>query len=65
MNVNTQDTMYKELSEKIEYVNKVVHFCLTRLTVVGVVQPALFVTMVNFFIYDLGRDSFYLPFPVM
>lgn len=56
---------YKKLSANIESVNKLMHFCMVRLTLLGVVQPAFFVTVVNYFYFDLGRDSFYLPFPVM
>lgn len=56
---------YKKLSENIEFVNKIMHFGLVRLTLVGVVQPAFFVTVANYYYYDLGKDSFYLPFPAM
>lgn len=56
---------YKKLNGKIEFAHKIMHFGLVGLTVPGVVAPAVMVTMVNYFYYDLGTDSFYLPFPVM
>lgn len=56
---------YIKLNAKIEFTNRIIHFGLVRITVLGVVLPAFFVTIVNYFYYDLGSDSFYLPFPVM
>lgn len=56
---------YNELNEKIERTSKLMHFAMTRLTVVGFVAPFLLTSAINYFIYDLAAESFYLPFPVM
>lgn len=61
---NARDS-YEKLNEKIEFASRIVHFCLAKVTIVGVVLPALLVTAASYYIYDLGSDSFYLPFPVM
>lgn len=38
---------------------------MAKLSAVGTIAPALLLTVVNYFVYDLGDDSYFLPFPVM
>lgn len=42
-----------------------IHFFLTKITVGGVVIPALIVTTINYFIYDLKDESYVLSCPAM
>ena len=58
-------TFYMDLVAKIERMTQLVHFALVELTFPGVLIPALLITVINFFIYDLGDKSFFLPFFVM
>lgn len=57
--------MYIELIEKIERLTQLIYIGVVKLTIPGVIIPALSLTLINLFVYDLGDDSFFLPFPVM
>lgn len=57
--------MYNGVNVKIERLSKLIHFVLTKLTVVGLELPALAITMINYFVYDLSEESFFLPEPLM
>ena len=67
--VGASDTALKikfsELNEKIERISKLIHFILVKLTLAGVELPAFFITLINYFIYDLKDDSYYFSFPIM
>lgn len=52
------------LNEKIERISKLIYFLVVKLTTLGVLLPALFITLINYFIYDLKDDSYYLSFPI-
>lgn len=54
--------MYKELSEKIEKTSTILHL-LTKITFVGTNIPASLITIFSYFILDLKKDSFFLPYP--
>lgn len=55
---------YKELIEKIERLSEI--FCYALLITLGfLMPPALLFTIVNYFIYDLKGESFYLLYPIM
>lgn len=41
------------------------YFIMAKMSVVGTVLPALMLTLVNYFVYDLRDESYFLPFPVM
>lgn len=58
-------TMYNELNRKIEQASHLIHLVLVWVSTSGVVLPPLIVTIINYVIYGLGDESFYLPFPVM
>ena len=55
-------TMYKELSEKIEWSSKILHL-LTKITYVGTNIPASLITIFSYFVLDLKEDSYFLPYP--
>lgn len=57
--------MYIEVNKQIEYMSNVVYLFVAKLTVPGLIIPALLLTLANYFIYDLGDDSYYLPILVM
>lgn len=54
-----------EINEKIERRSELIYFVFTKLSVPGVILPALLLTTVNYFIYGLDKESYYLPFPLM
>lgn len=56
---------YAELIEKIERMTGIFYFSLAKVSVSGSFLPAFLITVVNYFIYDLGDKSFYLTVPVM
>lgn len=55
---------YNELVEKIERVSKVIDFVMMKLLCPGFVIPAVMVTLVNFFFYDLKGESYFIPFSI-
>lgn len=56
---------YVELIEKIERMAELCYFALTKVSVNGAFLPAFLITVVNYFLYDMGEKSFYLTVPVM
>lgn len=56
---------FSDVSDRIERMSKFFHFVLTKLTLVGVVAPSAIMTVYNYYINDLGEESFYLPVSVM
>lgn len=58
-------TMYAELNGKIEQMTELMYFAVVKLTPVGVMMPALIITIVNYYLYDLDDESFFLPLLVM
>lgn len=56
---------YVNLINNIERMSKFFHFVLTKLTVASVVAPDVLITLGNYFIYDLGDESYYLSAPMM
>lgn len=56
---------YIELNEKIERMSKIVHFFIVKVVYVQSFLPPILITMINYFIYDLKDDSFYMVIPMM
>lgn len=52
---------YGDLSAKIELMSKFFHFILTKLTVIGLMGPSTLLSFLNYYLNDLGDDSFSLP----
>lgn len=65
MNNSIARWKYCNLINKIELLSEIYHFMVVKLTMPGVVLPAFLLTMINYFIYDLGNDSYFLPFPIV
>lgn len=57
--------LYTELNEKIESASEWSLFILVKVVFVGTVLPLLYVCGVNFYVYNLGEDSFYMPWPML
>lgn len=57
--------MYIELNEKIEQMSRLLYVVTVKLTIPGSILPAVFITAINYFLYDLGDESFFSPFFVM
>lgn len=57
--------MYMELNANIELVYKWIHFVLAEVDVVGITLPLLLLSNINYFIFDLGSESFVLPWPML
>lgn len=57
--------LYTELNDKIESASEWSLFILVKTVFAGTVLPLLYVCSMNFYVYDLGEDSFYLPWPML
>lgn len=55
---------FNELNVKIERLSRFLHFFLTKLTLIGLMSPSLLTTIGNYFIYDLGTESYYFSCPL-
>lgn len=51
--------------ENIEKLSKLFHIVFVELSLIGFVACSLAITAVNYFIYDLKDESYYLPSKVM
>lgn len=49
--------MYDELNAKIERLCKWLYIALVRVALAGTMLPPLLITLVNYYIYDLGDES--------
>lgn len=56
---------YNELNEKIERISQLIYTLFVKITPAGIVLPGLFITLTNYFVYDLKEDSYYFTFPIM
>lgn len=56
---------YNDVNEKIERCSKIIYFISAKLSSAGVVLPTALITAVNYSIYDLKEESYFLPFPVV
>lgn len=57
-------TMYRATNDKIEKMLKLIHLIQFRVNLPGVAMPAILTTAVNYYIYDLGEQSFRLIVPL-
>lgn len=57
--------IYTELIQKIEFTSKWCYLILADAGTAGSVLPLLLLTIVNYFIFELGDDSFMLPWPML
>lgn len=56
---------YAELNAKIERVSKFLYILLIRITPAGIMFPNLLITIGNYFILNLGDESYYLDWPLL
>lgn len=56
---------YSDLNKKIELFSEIYYISVVKLSMSGVVLPAFFLTSINYFIYDMGDDSFFLSYPIV
>lgn len=61
----TSSAIYTELNAKIELMSKWSYIILVKVCLVGIFLPLLLLTIVNYFVFQLGEESFYLPFPML
>lgn len=57
--------MYVKTTERIERMFRSLDIFLVKLSFVGVLIPPLLNTAVNYFVYDMGDESFLMPRPMM
>lgn len=55
---------YTKLNEKIEWASGWYYFLLVKFSSLGCMIPAVFLTIVNYTIYDMGDESYFLPLPI-
>lgn len=53
-----------ELHEKIEGFTKLVDLAFTKITFAGILISAILLTLVNYFIFELGDESYFLASPI-
>lgn len=63
LDVNSK-IVYMKLSTKIDGITEIFYFAIMKLTIPWIMLPSLVVTTINYIIYGLGKESFYLPYPV-
>lgn len=63
-NSNTS-TKYSELAGTIEKVSKWYYIAYVKCTPIGIITTTLMITLINYFIYGLGDESYFLAFPVL
>lgn len=56
---------YSETIAKIEQMSKFMHIVLVEMTSIGILIPAVIITLINFYVYDLGDRSYFLAYPMM
>lgn len=61
----TAAIIYTELNEHIELVSEWMYFILVRIYVAGIILPLFVLSAVNYFILDLGEQSFLLSWPIL
>lgn len=57
-------TLYYAMDEKIERTSKLIHLILTKIVVPVSLIPPFIGSMANYYIFNLGEESFVLPCPI-
>lgn len=58
-------TIFLELQEKLDRIARIIHFALTKMTLTAIVISDPVVSAVNYFILDMGEESFILTEPFL
>lgn len=56
---------YCGLNDQIERWSNDLYFVVVKLTMTGIIVPIVFVSAINYFLYQLGDESYFLPFPIV
>lgn len=56
---------YDGINTKIELLSKWMHLFVVYVVIPAAVLPAFIATGINYFVYDLGDESYLLPNPAM
>lgn len=56
---------YRKLNARIEWASEWYYFLLVKLSSLGCMIPPLFLTIVNYIIFDMGDESYFLPLPMV
>lgn len=56
---------YDGINAKIEWLSKWMHIFVVNVVIPAAVLPAFVATCINYFVYDLGEESYLLPSPAM
>lgn len=54
-----------ELNEKVELMSIVIHFLQLKLSLPSFILPAVGITLLNYFAFNLEDESYFLPIPIM
>lgn len=58
-------TKENELNKRVERISIVVHFFQVKLSLPALILPAVLKTLINYFVFNLKDESFFLPLPIM
>lgn len=64
-NSTSKQNEYAKLIKIIEYICELFFLALMKISIPSIMGCALAVTLVNYYVFDLGEDAYYLPFPTM
>ena len=64
MNNPISKSKYCVLNSKIELASKIFNLFVVKFSMPGVVLPAFLLTIINYFMYNLGNDSYFLSLPI-
>lgn len=54
------------MNERIEFVSEFYHNYVMKFNTAFIFLPAILITVINYFILDLGQDqSYFLPMPIL
>lgn len=56
---------YRKSNDIVELFSEMYYFLLVKISVPGIVLPPLVLTIVNYYVYDMGNESYFLPFPFL
>lgn len=56
---------YRKLNQKIEQASELYYFVLVTFATLGCIIPALLLTAINYAVFDLTDESYFLPLPIL
>lgn len=56
---------FAAINRKIERMSKLIYFSMLKINAPGIMLPSFFISMINYYVLDLGDKSFSLLCPVM